>query len=101
MTPSLRAPRAVPGGPFGRLGAFVVRHHRAVIVAWAVLLLAAVPFAPRAAGVLRAGGFTLDDLPSPEGRHLLHQQPRLGPAGGVVRPPSARAAAGGAPLRGA
>src|SRR3954465_15805904 len=84
MTPSLRAPRAVPGGPFGRLGAFVVRHHRAVIVAWAVLLLAAVPFAPRAAGVLRAGGFTLDDLPSAEARHLLEQQLGVAPSGVVV-----------------
>ncbi|MFL5681423.1 MAG: MMPL family transporter [Chloroflexota bacterium] len=84
LTPSPRAPRAVPGGPFGRLGAFVVRHHRAVIVAWAVLLLAAVPFAPRAAGVLRAGGFTLDDLPSAEARHLLEQQLGVAPSAVVV-----------------
>ena len=84
MTPSPRAPRAESGGPFGRLGSFVVRHHKAVIGAWVVLLLVAVPFAPRAAGVLRAGGFTLGDLPSAEARHLLEQELGVAPSAVVV-----------------
>ena len=72
MTPSQR------GGPSGlprfqRLGLFMARRRWWVIGAWAVVLLAALPFAPRAGSVLRAGGFTLPDLPSEEARATLAQ----------------------------
>ena len=49
---------------FDRLGRFVVRRARWVISAWVLLVLLAVPLAPRAPGALSAGGFTLDDLES-------------------------------------
>jgi RND superfamily putative drug exporter len=69
---------------FERLGTFVVRHRRAVIGAWVVLLLAAVPFAPRAAGALRAGGFTLSDLPSARARQVLESELGTAPSAAVV-----------------
>ena len=47
------------------------RHRRAVILAWGLLLLLALPFAPRAGGALRAGGFTLDTLESAKAKALL------------------------------
>jgi RND superfamily putative drug exporter len=62
----------------------VVRHRRAVIGAWVVLLLAAVPFAPRAAGALRAGGFTLSDLPSARARQVLESELGTAPSAAVV-----------------
>jgi RND superfamily putative drug exporter len=69
---------------FERLGTFVVRHRRAVIGAWVVLLLAAVPFAPQAAGALRAGGFTLSDLPSARARQVLESELGTAPSAAVV-----------------
>ena len=72
MTPSLRGgPNGLPR--FQRLGLFMARRRWWVIGAWAVVLLAALPFAPRAGSVLRAGGFTLPDLPSEEARATLAQ----------------------------
>ncbi|MEX2010861.1 MAG: MMPL family transporter [Chloroflexota bacterium] len=59
---------------FDRLGRFVVRRRRAVIGAWAILLLAAVPFAPRVGDALRAGGFSLDDLESSRARKVLQTE---------------------------
>ena len=84
-----RAPTA-----FERLGDVVVRRRRAVIAAWAVLLLVAVPFAPQAAGALRAGGFTLDDLPSAQARHVLQTELGVAPSAAVVVFYSATATAG-------
>ena len=40
-----------------RLDAFLRRHRRAVLIAWAVILLAAVPFAARQSEDLSSGGF--------------------------------------------
>ncbi len=60
--------------PFERLGSFVHRRRRWVIAAWAVLLLVALPLAPRAASALRAGGFTLDSLESARARALLQRE---------------------------
>ncbi|MBM4408331.1 MAG: hypothetical protein FJ038_07005 [Chloroflexi bacterium] len=60
--------------PFARLGRFVHRRRLLVIAAWAVLVLVAVPFAPQVPGVLRAGGFSLDDLESARARHLLEDE---------------------------
>jgi putative drug exporter of the RND superfamily len=69
---------------FDRLGWFVVRHPRTIVAAWAILLLAALPFAPRAAGALKAGGFSLDDLPSARARHTLEEELGLPPSALVV-----------------
>ncbi len=69
---------------FERLGAFVYRHRRAVILAWGLLLLLALPFAPRAGGALRAGGFTLDTLESAKARALLVAELHLPPSALVV-----------------
>ncbi len=41
---------------------------------WAVLLLIALPFAPRAGGVLRAGGFSSDSLESAQARAVLERE---------------------------
>jgi RND superfamily putative drug exporter len=81
------SPPSTRGRPvtlFDRLGVFVVRHPRAFIAAWAVLIAAALPFAPRAAGALSAGGFSLDDLPSAQARHLLERELGLAPSALVV-----------------
>ncbi|MFL5717365.1 MAG: MMPL family transporter [Chloroflexota bacterium] len=73
-----------PGTAFERLGRFVVIHRRAVIATWALILLAALPFAPRAPSVLSAGGFSLDDLPSAQARHVLERELGLAPSALVV-----------------
>ena len=69
---------------FERLGSFVYRHRRAVIASWGLILLAALPFAPRAGGALRAGGFTLDSLESARARSLLVAELHLPPSALVV-----------------
>jgi RND superfamily putative drug exporter len=69
---------------FNRLGRFMVRRHRWVIVAWAALLAVAVPFAPRALDALRAGGFTLDDLESARARQVLGEELGSAPSAVVV-----------------
>ncbi|HEY6013415.1 MAG TPA: MMPL family transporter, partial [Candidatus Limnocylindrales bacterium] len=56
---------------FDRLGRFVVRRARWVVAAWAVVLVVAVPLAPRVSGQLSAGGFILDDLESARAKALL------------------------------
>ncbi|MFI5261569.1 MAG: MMPL family transporter [Candidatus Limnocylindrales bacterium] len=58
---------------FQGLGLAVARRRWWVIGAWAVVLLAALPLAPRAGSVLQAGGFTLPDLPSEQARATLAQ----------------------------
>ena len=45
-----------------------------MIAAWAAVLLAALPFAPRAGDPLQAGGFTLDDLESARTRAVLARE---------------------------
>jgi RND superfamily putative drug exporter len=69
---------------FDRLGRFVVRRRWWVVAAWAALLLAAVPFAPRAPGALSAGGFILDDLESARAKTLLEDELGLAPSAIVV-----------------
>ena len=69
---------------FERLGAAVHRHRRAVIVAWGIMILAALPFAPRVGGVLRAGGFTLDSLEASRARTILGDALHLPPSALVV-----------------
>ncbi len=69
---------------FERLGAAVHRRRWWVIGAWAALLLLAIPFAPRAPGVLRAGGFVLDDLESSKVRTTLEQELGAPPSALVI-----------------
>src|SRR5919109_616755 len=70
--------------PFDRLARFVVRRAYLVVVAWAVLVAIAVPFAPRVPDVLRAGGFIRDDLESARAKTLLEQQLGTPPSALVV-----------------
>ena len=65
---------------FDRLGRFVVRRRWWIVAAWAVLILAAIPFAPRAPGALSAGGFILDDLESARAEQLVAQRLGVGAA---------------------
>ena len=60
--------------PFDRLGRFVVRRARFVIVAWAVLIAVALPLAPQAPGALSAGGFISDDLESARAKAILEAE---------------------------
>ena len=60
--------------PFDRLGRFVARRAWLVVGAWALVLLAAIPLAPRVPGVLSAGGFILDDLESARAKKLLETE---------------------------
>ncbi len=59
---------------FERLGRFTYRRRWWVLAAWALVVLVAIPFAPRAPGALRAGGFSLDDLESARARATLVQE---------------------------
>jgi RND superfamily putative drug exporter len=59
--------------PFDRLGHFIVRHARLIVGAWAVLLLLALPLAPRVPDALSPGGFILDDLESAQAKILLEE----------------------------
>ena len=59
---------------FDRLGRFAVRRRWWIVAAWAVLLLAALPFAPQAPGALSAGGFILDDLESARAKQVLQEE---------------------------
>ena len=70
--------------PFDRLGRFVARRAWLVVGAWALVLLAAMPLAPRVPGVLSAGGFILDDLESARAKALLGTELGLPPSALVV-----------------
>ncbi len=69
---------------FDRLGRFVARRHRWVIVAWIAALIAALPFAPRVVDALSAGGFTSDDLESARARQVLTDELGLAPSAVVL-----------------
>ena len=70
--------------PFARLGRLAVRRNWWIVGAWAVLLLVALPLAPRAVGSLRAGGFILDDLESARAKALLQSELGTPPSAVVV-----------------
>jgi len=59
---------------FERLGRWSARHRRAVVGAWAVVLLAAAPLALRTADALRSGGFIRPDLESARALTLLETE---------------------------
>jgi RND superfamily putative drug exporter len=69
---------------FERLGVFAARRRWWVVAAWALLLLVAIPLAPRASSVLRAGGFSLADLPSAQARAQLVDQLGVPPSALVI-----------------
>src|SRR5438105_8667074 len=54
-----------------RLGCALYRHRRAVLVVWGLVLLVALPFAPRVFRSLNAGGFTSPDLEAFRASQLL------------------------------
>ena len=70
--------------PFARLGRLVVRRRWWVVGLWAILLLLALPLAPRVVGALRAGGFILDDLESARAKALLQTELQTPPSAVVV-----------------
>ena len=70
--------------PFDRLGRFIARHAWLVVGAWALVLLAALPLAPRVPGVLSAGGFILDDLESARAKALLGRELGVPPSALVI-----------------
>src|SRR6188768_4133085 len=69
---------------FDRLGRFAVRRRWWIVGAWALLILAALPFAPQAPGALSAGGFILDDLESAKAKQLLHDELGVEPSAFVL-----------------
>ncbi|HEU4573010.1 MAG TPA: MMPL family transporter, partial [Candidatus Limnocylindrales bacterium] len=78
--PSPDTPRSV----FEQIGRFAYRRRWWVVGAWVLVLLAAAPFAPRVAGALRAGGFSLGDLESARASALLEQELGIPPSAVVV-----------------
>jgi len=70
--------------PFDRLGRFVVRRARLVVLGWAVLIAVAVPLAPQVGSALRAGGFIRDDLESARAKTLLERELGAPPSALVV-----------------
>ena len=63
-----------PNPVLERSGRFIYRRRYAVIVAWAVLVLAVLPFAPRAREFLKPGGFTNENFQSVKARRVLQDQ---------------------------
>ena len=70
--------------PFDRLGRFVVRRARWVIVAWGLLIALALPLAPQVPGALSAGGFIRDDLESARAKALLERELGAPPSALVI-----------------
>ena len=69
---------------FDRLGRFAVRRRWWIVAAWALLILAAIPLAPRAPSALSAGGFILDDLESARAKQLLQRELGVEPSAFVL-----------------
>ena len=59
------------------LGALVVRRKYIVVAVWAVIILAALPFAPRAQEFLKPGGFSNESFPSVKARKVLQERLEL------------------------
>src|ERR1044072_8540758 len=77
-------PRTGSRMTFDRLGRFAVRRRGWIVAAWAALLLAALPLAPRAPQALSAGGFILDDLESARAKQLLQDELGVEPSAFVL-----------------
>jgi RND superfamily putative drug exporter len=69
---------------FHRLGRLAARRPRLIVAVWALALLAALPFAPQAGSVLRAGGFSSDELEAARARHSLESELGLPPSALVI-----------------
>jgi RND superfamily putative drug exporter len=69
---------------FAALGRAVARRPWWVVAAWALLALAALPFAPQAHDTLQAGGFTAEDLEAARARRLLEDRVGLPPSALVI-----------------
>lgn len=69
---------------FERLGRLAYHRRWWVVGTWAVLLLAALPLAPRAGGALRAGGFVLDDLEASRASATLERELGVPPSALVI-----------------
>ena len=59
------------------LGALVVRRKYIVVAVWAVIILAALPFAPRAHEFLKPGGFSNESFPSVKAHKVLQERLEL------------------------
>ena len=59
------------------LGALVVRRKYIVVAVWAVIILAALPFASRAHEFLKPGGFSNESFPSVKARKVLQERLEL------------------------
>ncbi len=69
---------------FDRLGRFAVRRRWWIVAAWALLVIVALPLAPRASGALSAGGFILDDLESARAKQVLQDELGVEPSAFVL-----------------
>jgi RND superfamily putative drug exporter len=69
---------------FYRLGLFCARRRVAVIVVWAIALVAALPLALQLPGALRSGGFSLPDLEAARAREVLATELGASPSAMVV-----------------
>ncbi len=74
----------VPTGAFAALGRLTVRRRWPIVAIWIAVLAIAIPLAPRVVGVLRAGGFILDDLESARAKALLQAELGTPPSAVVV-----------------
>src|SRR5947199_6828682 len=83
-TPGGRAPTPPSDDVFARLGRVAVRRRWAIVAIWALVLIVALPLAPRVVGVLRAGGFILDDLESARAKALLQTELKAPPSAVVI-----------------
>ncbi len=59
------------------IGALVVRRKYIVLATWAVIILAALPFFPRADEFLKPGGFSNESFPSVKARKVLQERLEL------------------------
>jgi RND superfamily putative drug exporter len=69
---------------FARLGRFADRRRWWIVAAWALFVLIALPFAPRASSALQAGGFSSDQLESAQARETLTRELGVPPSGLAV-----------------
>ena len=69
---------------FERVGRWCAERKWFVVIAWAVLVLAAVPFALQAPSALSAGGFIRDDLEAAQAKALLEREIGVSEAAVVV-----------------